>query len=170
LHGLLSLRNVIVDFISINCKPTFMKSFMGLFLFCCFGFSSCSTKSVKEDQKVDTTTSTKEIEGNDSTRTLVLKWKSVSSSEWGNAYEFEDQSGNVFTAYALEIPGLSKDDNDYFTSAPVEGTPFARYEIKDAVKENWFDVKIYTRQEENEQAGDGSMKDVEIIVGIKPHQ
>jgi hypothetical protein len=40
--------------------------------------------------------------------------------------------------------------------------------MRDGITNNWYDVKIKTIQEESD-AGDGSMKDVQIVVSIKPH-
>jgi hypothetical protein len=146
-----------------------MRSLVVLFLFFCLTFWSCTNKSASTD-KIEMSESPTEITAkDDSTRTLVLQWKSVSSSEWGPSYEFTDESGNDFTAQQLAMPGFSEENNEYFTSTPVDGSPFSKYEIKDAIKQNWYDVKVFTRQEENENAGEGEMKDVQIIVSLKPH-
>jgi hypothetical protein len=149
-----------------------MKLFIASSLFFCFALLSCSTnKTASEDVKADSVSQPAQATEakDDSTRTLVLQWKSVSSSEWGPSYEFTDESGNDFTAHQLAMPGFSEENNEYFTSTPVDGSPFSRYEIKDAIKQNWYDVKVYTKQEENENAGEGEMKDVQIIVSLKPH-
>jgi hypothetical protein len=148
-----------------------MKIFIASCLFTGLAFFSCSPKKpANEEVKADSVSQpsqTSEMK-DDSNRTLVLKWKSISSSEWGPSYEFTDEAGNDFIADRLNIEGFSEDSNEYFFVKQVDDTPMSQYEMRDGITNNWYDVKIKTIQEESD-AGDGSMKDVQVVVSIKPH-
>ena len=88
--------------------------------------------------------------------------------EYGRTYEFEDLNSNIIRVDYLNIPNFSDAENDYFTTTPVEGTPFSTFELKRGVTDKWFDVTLVTSQEES-MAGDGIMADVLTITAIKPH-
>src|SRR6185436_12778809 len=108
-------------------------------------FWSCGTKSGETQNDSGNATDSVQTETqteSDSSKTYVLKWKAVSTSEYGNWYEFVDEGGNDFHADHLDIPNFSEDNNEYFTRTPVEGTPFAQYQIKSEVKDKWFEVKV----------------------------
>src|SRR5688572_26644481 len=150
-----------------------MKTIQLLLLITFLGLCACGNKADRASNDIakasDSTQTQETPEASASAQTLTLKWKSVSSSEWGTTYEFEDQNGALVRFSRMGIPNFSEDENDYFIRTPVEGTLFAQYEIRSKSKDKWFEIIIQTTQEENENADDGSMMDVLTITAIKPH-
>ena len=147
-----------------------------IFLIISLSLLGCGTKSEKSYQsheaiiEADSINTEKSQESkSEPSETQILKWKSVSSTEYGMGYEFEDKNGNVVYFHRFGIPGFSTDTNDFFTATPVEGTVFSEYKIKDEVKDKWFEVQIATRQEENPNDDTEPMIDVQVIVSIKPY-
>src|SRR5690349_1049119 len=149
-------------------KTTSLISCIVCLIWCSCGSKTDQTTNVSDNQEADTVQTESAAEPSPSTQTLVLKWKSVSMDEYGRTYEFEDLNSNIIRVDYLNIPNFSDAENDYFTTTPVEGTPFSTFELKRGVTDKWFDVTLVTSQEES-MAGDGIMADVLTITAIKPH-
>jgi hypothetical protein len=120
-----------------------------------------------EGETMDAETLVADEEGVGSRKTYTLKWKGVSYDEYGISYAFEDKKGEEVYFFHLNIPGFTDNENDYYTSTPVEDRIFPVLEIKESVKEKWFEVLVEIQNMENE-AEPSETNEVPVIIGIKP--
>lgn len=82
-----------------------------------------------------------------SLKTYTLKWKNVSYDEFGIMYTFENKNGEEVVFTQLADPDFK--ESDYYTSTAVKDQIFPILEIREDVKEKWFEVVTEIQEMEN---------------------
>lgn len=131
-----------------------------------------STEAVEEESitdvsSVDNSDELENTSGAGSVQTYKLKWKSVAYDEYGISYGFENQKGEEVYFFHLNIPGFTDKQNDFYTSIEVDDRIFPVLEIKEEVKNKWYEVKVEIQEIENE-AEPSETNDTPVIISIKP--
>jgi hypothetical protein len=137
------------------------------------------TSNYKHQKTITDSSFTKKINGtiikkiantrNINKTVLILKWKSVSQSQYGMMYTFETKYGEEKIFWYMEVPGYSNENNPYYSSYQNEESIFFQHKIDDKIKSKWFRVSTITKSIKVELA-DEEYADSEVICDIEAIQ